>query len=405
LSVPQDPALPQLGLLLDAAATTPLLARSLGREAEVEAVEVARVRYTPGARVIVHYRARVDGAPHDAVAAAAADRDLAKLVGKERHRTLARAVNGRSPAVDPFTYDRDADATISWLPFDAGLPALALPSDVLLPKLRALGVPVAASAGEPVRTGYKPGERAVLRLADHVLKAYGSERRFRAAAASLAAGAAAPSVPTTRVAAALVEVRLTVQEALPGVVPASAAGAAGAAGELLRRLQGARLRRLEPNPPEAIWGAALRRAELARAVVPDVAHRLDALLARLALTVPPRGPLVPAHGDFNADQLLAAGKELHVVDLDELCAAPPAYDLAAYAADVVRGRPDDEAALAAVLPPLLDGYGGRPPDLGWQLATAILARAPHPFLKLLPGWEERVAGTVAAAELALELDR
>jgi hypothetical protein len=398
-----DPALPQLGCLLGPSTMAPALARSLGRRAHVEDVEVARVRYTPGVRVLVHYRAEVDGAPQDAVAFAAVGRRLDRVVGKERHRVLARLAAGRCPAVDPYTYDARLDAAVSWLPFDAGLPALALPADVLLPRLRSAGVDVSAGAGTPVRTGYKPGERAVLRLGGHVLKAYGSERRFRAAATSLVAGVRAPDVPTTCYGAALADIRLTVQERVAGDVPDDAVAAAAEAGRLLRRLQRARLPRLEPNPPETLWETAARRAELARTVAPRAGARLHRLAARLAATVPPATALAPAHGDFNVDQLLAVGKELHVIDLDELCAAPPALDVAAYAADVVRGRPEDGAALEAVLPPLLEGYGERPPDLAWHLATAILSRAPHAFLKQLPDWRARVEGTVAAAELALEV--
>jgi hypothetical protein len=401
VSVPADPRLPQLGRLLDSAAMTGPLARSLGREAAVEDVEVARVRYAPGERALVHYRARVDGTACDAVATAAADRRLDRLVAKERHRVLARIVNGRSPAVDPFTYDARLDAAVAWLPFDPGLPALALPTPLLLRRLAEIGVPFASADADLVRTGYKPGERAVLRCGAHVLKAYGGERRFRAAVAGLAAGMRA--LRTTEFAASLADLRLTVQAAVPGSVPPDATGAATGAGRLLHALQQAPPAGLPPRTEGTILETAVRRAGLARTVVPTLGPRLDALLERLA-ALPAGAPLVPAHGDFNVDQLLLDGAELHVVDLDELCTAPPAHDVAAYAADVVRGRPGDGAELAAVLPPLLQGYGGEPPDLRRHLATAILSRAPHAFLKLLPGWPERVAGTVAAAELALELE-
>ena len=135
--------------------------------------------------------------------------------------------------------------------------------------------------------------------------------------------------------------------------------------------------------------------------MPELAARLDALVRGLEAAMPPAGPLVPAHGDFHVDQLLVAGDDLRVIDLDELCLAPPEHDLASYAADTVRGREDDAVALAAVLPPLLAGYGGRPGTLRWHLAAAILVRAPHPFLRFLPDWPCRIEGMVAAAELAL----
>jgi hypothetical protein len=90
-----------------------------------------------------------------------------------------------------------------------------------------------------------------------------------------------------------------------------------------------------------------------------------------------------------------------VIDLDELCLADPALDLATYAADVVRGRTGDLAGVEAVLEPLLDGYGGRPADLDWHLAAAILGRAAHPFHRQVPAWPERVEAMVATAEASL----
>src|SRR6185312_2624745 len=51
--------------------------------------------------------------------------------------------------------------------------------------------------------------------------------------------------------------------------------------------------------------------------------------------------------------------------------------------DVVRGRAADGERLAAVL----DGFGARPPAFDWYLAAAILARAAHPFQRLVDGYE------------------
>ena len=103
---------------------------------------------------------------------------------------------------------------------------------------------------------------------------------------------------------------------------------------------------------------------------------------------------MPAHGDLDADQLVVTpAGELVVLDFDDVCMAAPALDLAAYLADVVRGDGGDLAAIDAVERPLLDGYGGRPPALGWYLAAVVLARAPHPFQRADPAWPERVKGT------------
>jgi aminoglycoside phosphotransferase (APT) family kinase protein len=110
---------------------------------------------------------------------------------------------------------------------------------------------------------------------------------------------------------------------------------------------------------------------------------------------------MPAHGDFHADQIIVGGDRLAVIDFDSLCLAPPALDLATYAADVVRGRPTDAESLQDVLEPLLAGYGTRPEALEWHLATAILTRAAHPFHRQVPGWRERMAAMVSTAEATL----
>jgi thiamine kinase-like enzyme len=137
------------------------------------------------------------------------------------------------------------------------------------------------------------------------------------------------------------------------------------------------------------------------AVHPALGARLEALTGALAAALPHDVPLVPSHGDFHADQLLVAPAGITVVDFDELCRAAPALDLATYAADVVRGREDDDAVLETVLAGLLAGYGAPPAALGWHLATALLGRCAHPFQRQVPDWPERTARMLAAAEARL----
>ena len=115
-------------------------------------------------------------------------------------------------------------------------------------------------------------------------------------------------------------------------------------------------------------------------MLPALRPRVEALLGRLRRELPSELTPVPAHGDFHVDQLLV-GDEVAVVDFDQMCLAAPALDLATYAADVVRGRDCDLAAVDEVLDGLLAGYGGRPDALGWHLSAAILWRVAHPFLR------------------------
>jgi hypothetical protein len=385
-----DPALPQLELLLDTGAMRDVLARSLDEGARLGDVRVGRVVYKPGETVAVHYRAQVDGERCDAVATSRAGVPLAERARKPRYRELARRAGDRSPGA-PLSYDGSVGALITWLPFDPRLPALVLDGGELA---RRLGV----AGGEPELIGYKPRSRAVLRLGEHVLKAYGTERQYEAALTGLMTAAREGPLPTAEFAAAVPELRLTAQRELPGTRPARAVDVAERAGALVATLQRAELRSLPAAPAARELAAAARKADVIRAVVPSLGPRLDALVRRLGERRPPDAGGVPAHGDFHADQLLLTDDGLAVIDFDEMCLAAPALDLATYAADVVRGRDGDLDEVHAVLEPLLAGYGGRPGDLDWHLAAAILGRAAHPFHRQVRDWAQRVEAMVAAAE-------
>jgi ATP-binding cassette, subfamily B, bacterial len=384
-----DHALPQLELLLDGEAMHDVLARSLAGDAELGAVEVSRVVYKPGDTVAVHYRAQVDGEPFDAVATSMAGVALAESARKPRYRALAERADGRSPA-DPVSYDDAVGALITWLPFDPRLPALVLDGDELAERLGVDGCKLEL-------IGYKPRSRAVLRLGDHVLKAYGRERQYEAALAGLMTAAREGPLPTADFTAAAPELRLTAQREISGARPSAALDVAERAGALVATLQQADLS-LPAAPPERELAAAARKADVIRAVMPWLAPRLDALVARLQETEPPNGHGVPAHGDFHVDQLLLTADGIAVIDFDQMCVAAPALDLATYAADVVRGRDSDLEEVHAVLDPLLAGYGGRPDDLRWHLAAAILGRAAHPFHRQVHDWRRRVDLMVTAAE-------
>jgi Ser/Thr protein kinase RdoA (MazF antagonist) len=237
----------------------------------------------------------------------------------------------------------------------------------------------------------------VLAAGEHILKAYGSERAYAGAVAGLRQSGAMP-VRTPAFVAALPELRLTVQGRVAGAPPAAAADVAAEAGALAAALQHAALADLDSAPPERLLGAARRKAAVIAAVLPDLRSRLDALLRRLAETLPGGLPLVPAHGDFHADQLLLGPEGITLVDFDEFCRAGPALDIATYAADVLRGRADDRERLEIVLERLLAGFGARPAGLDWYLAAAVLGRAGHPFQRQVDEWPERTERMLDAAE-------
>jgi energy-coupling factor transporter ATP-binding protein EcfA2 len=364
-SIREGAPLPQLARLLDPAGARRVLARAGDREPGD--VEIVRVGYKPGERLDVHLRCAAGQAVVSAAPGAAA-----------QAREWGAA------------YDPDEDVIVTWLPFDPLLPGLSARPDVLAERLD-LALP-----GAPVLVRYKPRARAVLRWGPHVLKAYARRGDFEAAVAGLRT---AHPLPTAGFEAALPDLRLTMQPALPGELPATARAVAGEAGEAVAALQAASLR-LAPALPERQLASALHKARLIRAVAPELEPLVVPLARRLERTLPQAAALRPAHGDFHADQILV-GDRFAVIDFDSLCLAPPALDLATYAADVVRGRPTDAESLQDVLEPLLAGYGTRPEALEWHIAAAILTRAAHPFHRQVPGWRERTAAMVSTAEATL----
>jgi hypothetical protein len=247
-----------------------------------------------------------------------------------------------------------------------------------------------------VPEGYKPSARAVLRFRGHILKAYGKERSYEAAVTGLRAAAETP-LRTPGMEACFPTLRLTVQPDVAGSSPPPIASAA-AAGLLVRRLQASSIRPVRVRSPDALLALASQKAALAERLAPELGHRVDNLLALLRSSAPSGGKVVPAHGDFDVDQLLLVGGELVVIDFDDVCRAPAGLDLATYLADVVRGRPGDREAIERVRGPLLAGYGGCPPALDWYVAAVVLARAPHPFNRFVADWPERVEGMVRTAE-------
>jgi ABC-type multidrug transport system fused ATPase/permease subunit len=367
-----------------------LIGRALGDARQLGEVEVGRVVYKPGDTVAVHYRAVVDGEPRDAVATRIAGVDLGERIGRRAYAELARKAEPRAAA--PASVDPELGALVTWLPFDPKLPALAEDRAALEERL---GLRFGA---EPELVGYKPRARAVLRANGLVLKAYGAERQFAAALTGLRAAGDGP-LRTGTLAGAVPDLRLTAQRAVEGRRPESAAEVAEVAGRLVAELQAAPAGSLGVSPPQRQLVAAARKARLVATVLPELAPRVEALLARLGAHVPAIGTPVPAHGDYHVDQLLVAD-EVAVVDFDQACLAAPALDLATYAADVVRGRDGDLDAVAEVLDALLGGYGTKPANLQWHRPAAILGRAAHPFHRQLPAWPERVEAMLRAAEEA-----
>lgn len=402
---PPDLALPQIAQLLDTDSMRATLRRTLRRELADSALadlRIARVRYTPHERVIVHYRTTIGRQEQHAVATVITGQDLGAKVGNSRFTEMAAIVNGRSPGDRPVAHDSEINAIIAWLPFDVKLPGLAVSPRELADRLLQVGIAGPARPESPVVIGYKPASRAVLRFGDHILKAYAKNRQFTLAVTGLLAGRSAPSLAMPELTAMFDDLRLTVQPVLDGLTPGAAVDVASEAGVFLQALHRHEFEGLSPAPPVRQLAEAHRHAYLVAAVTPELAPRIQALTDRLVRALPPRLPLVPVHGDFHVDQFLVDSERLTVVDFDGMCLAPAALDVATYAADVVRGRDGDLERVSAVLEPLCKSYGGTPDRMDWYLSTAILCRATHPFRAQTPNWQQRVRATVDAADEVLQ---
>ena len=400
---PRDTALAQMSTLLDPDAMAPVLQRELGADALLSRVAIRYLRYKPRKSLVVHYDVMIGDGLFDAVATIAARRNLEAWAREPEYRRLAEMVDGRSPALRPLNYESELEALIQWLPLDISMPALAHDARQLRASLQGAGVQIAPD-GERLRLlAYKPGRRAVLRLDDHVIKIYAGDAEFAGAVTGLEASSHLERLRIPRLEAVLPELNLTCQAMLPGLPPSAADGPAQSAGAVLAMLHRAHVPGLRAFTHADQLRAAAGSAGSVIAVVPELEQRLAGLLRMLELTIPDQSSLVPAHGDYHANQLLEIDGELAVIDFDEMCAAAAALDLSSYAAHHVNGGEGDMTAASAALAGLAEGYGIRPHALAWYLSTSILRRSPFPFRFMEPNWPMRIERMVADAEEALHL--
>jgi ABC-type multidrug transport system fused ATPase/permease subunit len=385
----RDARLPQLADLLDPDAAAAVLERTIRSGSVLGGVRPRGVRYKPGRRIVVDYDVVIDGVTREAVVLADAKADLAAVA--DANAPAALRVNGRSPVDLPLRHDAREDVLVQWLPYDVELRALTARPAAVVDRLARLGLQVDPEA-DVQRLGYKPFARVVLGVGAHVVKGYASDAKFTAADRALRL-AQATLLPTAAYEGRVDELRATIQSVVPGVVALDDAALAPAAGSLLRDLH-----RFDAEglPPANHLRAATESGALVSAVLPALAPHVDTLTRRLAATLPASAAVVCSHGDFEVGQLLQGGGDVLLLDFDEICAAPPALDLATYAAHAARDGGADAAL--AVADALVDAYGARPEGLRAYLAASILVRAQSPFRKLQDDWPERVEALVDAAE-------
>jgi hypothetical protein len=398
--IPRDDAIPQLALLLDVEAMTPLLQRSLGPDQSISATEIRYLHYRPARNVLVHYEVTIAGSPHSVVAFAEPASKLGTRVTEARSVELIRKVDGRTPAKTPLAYEPDHDVLIQWTPLDLELPALAESPERLLELLEAAGLKPRTEGELPRLVHSKPGRRSVLRWGDHYLKMYADDERFQRAVVGMRLAASLP-IRSARCEATLPELRLTVQSFVEGKPPAVASEVAPEAGAFLAVLHAAQVDGVRRTPPAHRLRSVAKTARLLATIVPELEPRLGKLLSRLESTTPD-GRLVLSHGDFFARQMLELHGDFAVIDFDANGWAPRALDLATYVTSLIRGTEDIPAGMST-LDALVTGYGSRPPGIPWYLAAVLIRRSSIPFRVLRHDWPEQVRERVAAAEAVLQL--
>ncbi|MDX6359282.1 MAG: ATP-binding cassette, subfamily er 10 [Nocardioidaceae bacterium] len=394
-----DPVLTGMPHLLDPHEMAPLLAGVLG-ESRVPDVRVTSVRYKPGDNVVVQYDVGTAGGWSTAVAYANGQSDLEAKSGRRRNSRLVRQLGDRVTAPRPLAYLPEVAALVQWLPLDVRLPILSEPGSRLAHRLLKHGL-IDGGDSEPELLRYWARRRAVLRLGEHVLKVYRHPGDFAEARRGLRASGALRHVRTAPFQAAIASQRVTVQGLLPGQSPSLRPRASGAAGEVLAALHSDVVLPLHSMSPKRILGKSVVRAGFVAALLPELRGELDALLCELRDRTPVGLQRVTAHGNFHAGQLLAGPDGLALIDLDRLCIAAPAYDLASFAAHVAYGHADEMELVTATLDSLLAGYGSRPAGLAWFLATCLLRRAPVAFRYQDEQWPDAVASMVRSAREAL----
>jgi Ser/Thr protein kinase RdoA (MazF antagonist) len=366
--VTRDVALPGLRALLDAG--------SLAREAGLEGLQAAYLRYKPGTSCTAGLVPERDGLEAWMAITAKNDR-FSELAKRPKWRKLGTITLPILPALlVPLAADRELPAARRLVDPDRRarlLTKLGL-ADARLTVLR-----------------YKPGRRVVLRADGPegpraVVKLHGLTSDWKAARAGArfceaAGGPAVIGISKRNRAIAVswaagneLDAHASAQSfRLAGL--ALAAAHARPACETLRRFR----------PPDS--RTAIRAIE---ALDPH----LGAFARGLSLPELPDCVTCPIHGDFSADQVVVGRDGASIVDWDRAAIGPPARDLGSALArldlDGIRGTDVTEAAEA-----LFEGYVSLRPlppaeDIAAHRAHALLALSTDGFRARRSGWDVEI---------------
>lgn len=382
-SPPVDAGLPALDLLLSREAL-PILEAGLGES--LTDMAATQVRYSPGAYVTTSYSVR--------------DAKGATL-------TVCAHSGKRLPENTSIVSDGDSNIAVWRFPHDPALPGLVYTSSA---KLLA---PVMAQVGikEPIRTiavrSYRPRRRAVVEVstAQHrlFLKVV---KPSRVSDLQSVHKVAAGFLRVPRSLGWLPDLGIAILEALPGT-------------SLRHRLDSG----LHSLPSSQSLTNILDQIPDMPATAPGLVERLNAHRRFLDVIVPaessriarivdevstsPAEPIVPAHNDFHAAQVMVSGGAITgLVDIDTLGSGHRADDYAMflghlYTSALVSKRGEELAAYGAQL---LSGFERQisRTSLRLRTAAAVVGFATAPFRSQQADWPTAISKRLASAEAWLE---
>lgn len=413
----RDPALPGLGLVLDAGAMGERIAAALPGLSIVSS-EATYTRYKPRGGCVVAYRLGTDRGDLIGVARAFPADALAKMVKDDDARGLPPAAG-----VPPALLFPEQRASFSFFPNDRRLPALRGLADARV--RRRLLRNVAPSRPELWEAtiaplAYKPGRRFVARLShgdrQAVLRLYGAQELGGAIRAVEAFAAVSPAlvpsvlgtserhraVVTTWIPGTSLDRLLQSGSCAPGTL-----FRAGEAVALIHRHPGRGLVHLTTGDVRAAIVAA---ASAVASLSPDLEDRASRIGGRvMAGLVESRSAPATIHGDLTADQIVVGDASVGLIDLDRAGRGDPASDLGKMLAGFERDRLHGRASAEEVVTwsrEFLDGYrhaGGADPGplLRVHVALWLLTFAPEPFRMRDPDWPHGVEQMITAAEACL----
>ena len=415
--VRRDRELPGLAKLLDAEGFCDAL-RAAGSDVEIRSAKLRYLRYKPGQNCLAAYTLDVNGAVVECHAKAYRLADAQKFAKSELRANLSGPL-GEGRFVWP------------WL----GIEVCIFPNDN---KLASLPLLTDAARREDFLKRHLPDQPALWQSSIRTL-AYKPERRWVGA---LEVNGAPLAVCKLYGDTAFEEVRSKSKHFAPGKVLRLApllgrSKGRGASffgwqpGQLLSQAM------LEPSfDPAILFRVGVALAELQRQSVPNLpvrssatearaliklgeflefllpaeAARIHSIASRLVASISslPQGNSV-AHGDFYAKQILFAGNEISVLDLDEAARGDAPDDLGAFLAHLERevavGRLS-ATQLATFRTQLLDGYVSvvGAIDLArveLRTATRLFGRLPQFFRNHDSEWPQRTAESLARVESLL----